>query len=160
MVGGKSLLIADAHVGLGFTAAFVRGILCNILVCLAIWLCIGARSASGKILAIIFPITAFVASGFEHSVANMYFVPLGIVLKGQAAVVSAAEAMAGRQLDLSNLTPFGFVVKNLIPVTLGNIVGGGLLVGLVYWSVYVRKFSWTSLLRLQHVNKDNRGKSE
>ncbi len=111
-------------------------------------------------MAIVFPITAFVASGIEHSVANMYSVPLAIILKGQAAVVSATETMAGKQLDMSNLTTLGFTVKNLIPVTLGNIIGGGFLVGLVYWSVYVRKFTWTSLLRLQRVNKNNRGKSE
>ena len=82
MVGGKALLIANAKVDLGFLEAFMRGILCNVLVCLAIWLCFGARSIVDKILAVIFPITAFVASGFEHCVANMYFIPMGMAIKG------------------------------------------------------------------------------
>ena len=148
MVGAKALLIANAKVNLGFVEAFARGILCNMLVCLAVWLCFGARSAVDKIAAIIFPITAFVASGFEHCVANMYFVPLGIFLKGQESVLAAAGVMAGDQPVLTNLTWIGFAWRNLLPVTLGNIIGGGLLVGLVYWSVYLREFSFRSLLRL------------
>lgn len=148
MVGGKALLIANAKVNLTFVEAFGRGILCNALVCLAVWLCFGARSTSDKILAIIFPITAFVASGFEHSVANMYFVPMGIILKGEATVVAAAEAMAGKQMILSNLTVSGFLISNLLPVTLGNIIGGSLFVGLTYWSIYLRQFSFQSLLRM------------
>jgi hypothetical protein len=148
MVGGKALLIANAKINLTFVEAFGRGILCNVLVCLAVWLCFGARSTTDKILAIIFPITAFVASGFEHCVANMYFVPMGIILKGKATVVAAAEAMAGKQVVLTNLTTSGFLVSNLLPVTLGNIVGGSLFVGLVYWSIYLREFSFQSLLRM------------
>jgi formate transporter len=136
-VGAQALLIANAKVNLGFVEAFVRGILCNALVCLAVWLCFGARSTTDKILAIIFPITAFVASGFEHCVANMYFVPLGIILRGESSVVAAASAMAGREPVLANLTWSGFMLYNLLPVTLGNIIGGGLLVGLVYWSIYL-----------------------
>jgi formate transporter len=151
MVGGKALLIANAKVNLGFLTAFMRGILCNILVCLAIWLCFSARSTTDKILAVIFPITAFVACGFEHCVANMYFVPMGIVLKGQPDVLAAAEGMAGAPVVLGNLTVSGFIVKNLIPVTLGNIIGGSLLVGLVYWSIYIREFSFRSLFRVAQI---------
>jgi len=151
MVGGKALLIANGKVNLTFMEAFARGILGNALVCLAVWLCFGARTTADKILAIIFPITAFVASGFEHCVANMYFVPLGIILKGESSVVAAAGAMAGKDLVLTNLTWQGFVVKNLLPVTLGNVIGGGLLVGLVYWSVYLREFSFRSLLQLAQI---------
>lgn len=151
-VGANALLIANSKVNLTFHAAFVRGILCNVLVCLAIWLCFGARTTIDKIFAVIFPITAFVASGFEHSVANMYFIPMGIVLKSEPSVIAAAaKTMSGATLTLQNLTWSGFITKNLIPVTLGNIIGGSLLVGLAYWSVYVREFSFRSLLQLMGI---------
>jgi formate transporter len=151
MVGGKALLIANAKVNISFLEAFMRGILCNVLVCLAIWLAFSGRSTIDKILAVIFPITAFVASGFEHCVANMYFVPMGLALKGQADVVAAAQGMAGQPIVLGNLTVAGFIVKNLIPVTLGNIIGGSLLVGVIYWSVYLRQFSFRSLFWVAQV---------
>lgn len=151
MVGARALLIANAKVNLTFLEAFTRGILCNALVVLAIWLCFSARTTTDKILAIIFPITAFVASGFEHSIANMYFIPMGIALKGQPSVVAAAKTMSGAQPVLTNLTWWGFAFKNLLPVTIGNIIGGGLLVGLAYWSVYLREFSFRSLLRLAQI---------
>jgi formate/nitrite transporter len=150
-VGAQALLIANGKVNLDFSIAFVRGILCNVLVVLAVWLCFGARTTTDKILAVIFPITAFVASGFEHCVANMYFIPMGMVLKGQPSVVAAAKAMSGASLAVGNLTWYGFIVRNLIPVTLGNFVGGSLLVGLVYWSVYLREFSFRSLFQLVQV---------
>lgn len=148
MVGAKALLIANSKVNLTFLEAFARGILCNALVCLAIWLCFGARTTTDKVFAIIFPITAFVASGFEHCVANMYFIPMGISLKGQPAVLAAAGVTVDQ---LANLTWAGFLVKNLIPVTLGNIIGGSLLVGLVYWSVYLRTFSFRSMFRMAQI---------
>ena len=151
MVGGKALLIANAKVNMSFLEAFMRGILCNVLVCLAIWLAFSGRSTIDKILAVIFPITAFVASGFEHSVANMYFIPMGLALKGQPDVLAAAQGMAGQPIMLGNLTTAGFLVKNLIPVTLGNIIGGSLLVGGIYWSVYLRQFSFKSLFRVAQV---------
>jgi formate/nitrite transporter len=151
MVGGKALLIANAKVNMPFLEAFIRGILCNVLVCLAIWLAFSGRSTIDKILAVIFPITAFVASGFEHSIANMYFVPMGLVLKGQPDVLAAAQGMAGQSIVLGNLTVAGFIVKNLIPVTLGNIIGGSLLVGVIYWSVYLRQFSFRSLFWVAQV---------
>jgi formate/nitrite transporter len=151
MVGGKALLIANTKVNMSFLEAFVRGILCNVLVCLAIWLAFSGRSTVDKILAVIFPITAFVASGFEHSVANMYFIPMGIALRGQPDVLVAAQGMVGQPIMLGNLTIAGFLVKNLIPVTLGNIIGGSLLVGVIYWSVYLRQFSFRSLFRIAQV---------
>jgi len=147
LIGAKALAIANAKVNMPFVVAFVRGILANVLVCLAVWLCIGARTTTDKIMAILFPITAFVAAGFEHCVANMYFVPLGLMLKGEPAVLAAA----GGSLDLANLTWSGFFVRNLVPVTLGNMVGGGLLVGLAYWSVYLRDFSFRSVYKLAQV---------
>jgi formate transporter len=133
-VGANALLIANAKVNLTFGSALVRGILCNALVCLAIWLCFSARTVTDKILAILFPITAFVAAGFEHSVANMYFIPMGILLAGQPAVLSAAGVTAE---STANLSWMGFV-GNLVPVTIGNIIGGGILIGVVYWLAYLR----------------------
>jgi len=132
--GAKALMIANHKVNLAFHEALVRGILCNILVCLAVWLCFAGRSVTDKILAILFPITAFVALGFEHSVANMYFIPAGMLLADNPGVVAAAGSP-----DLSQLTMSGLLVKNLLPVTLGNMIGGGVLVGLVYWFIYLRK---------------------
>lgn len=121
-VGETMVRIARAKVSLDPVSAVARGILCNVLVCLAVWLCMGARSVADKILAIIFPISAFVACGFEHSVANMYFLPIGIVLA------------AGGPAPLSI---FG-AVSNLALVTIGNIFGGTILVALIYWFVYLR----------------------
>ncbi len=112
--------------------------LANVLVVMAIWLSYSGRTVTDKLLAIIFPITAFVASGFEHSIANMYFIPFGLILKSSAQVQAALFERFG-YLDLSSLTTTNFLVKNLIPVTLGNIIGGGLLVGAVYWFVYLHK---------------------
>jgi len=134
-VGANALAIANAKVNLTFGSAFARGILCNLLVCLAVWLCFSAKSVPGKILAIIFPITAFVAAGFEHSVANMYFIPMGIFLAGKPAVVEAAGLTSA---GVANLDIPGFL-GNLIPVTLGNIVGGAIMVGVVYWFSYLRQ---------------------
>lgn len=133
-VGAKALSIANAKVNLSFVQAFASGMLCNMLVCLAIWLCYSARSVTDKILSIIFPITAFVAMGFEHSVANMYFIPAGLILKGNPEIVSL---LAG--IDLSNLTLLGFLLKNLLPVTLGNMIGGAIFVGTIYWLLYLKK---------------------
>lgn len=138
-VGVKALMIANGKVNLTFVEALSRGILCNILVCLAVWLCFSCRSVTDKVLAIIFPITAFVALGFEHSVANMYFIPAGLLLKQDPQVLSAAERILGHAPELSRLTVYGFLVRNLLPVTVGNIIGGGLLVGIIYWFVYLRR---------------------
>jgi len=134
-VGAKAVLIANEKCHLSFGAALSRGILCNALVCLAVWLCLGARGVADKILAIIFPITAFVASGFEHSVANMYFVPMGLALKSHPALLASWQPALG-SADLSLLTWRDFLLRNLAPVTLGNIIGGGILVGAIYWFAY------------------------
>ena len=117
-VGQTAAKIANAKVALDPMTAFFRGILCNTLVCLAVWLSFGARRVSGKVLVIIFPISAFVALGFEHSVANMYLIPIGMIAAGAVDV--------------------GGFVANLVPVTLGNIVGGSAFVALTYWLVYLR----------------------
>ncbi len=129
-VGINALKIANTKVNLTFGEAFARGILCNWLVCLAMWMAIASQEITGKILAIFFPIMAFVASGFEHCVANMYFIPMGLFLKG----TGVAEVSG---LNLANLNPIGFV-SNLIPVTLGNITGGAFFVGCLYWTVYIK----------------------
>jgi len=133
-LGAKALAIANGKVNLAWGAAFTRAIVCNWLVCLAVWLAVASKDVVGKIFAIYFPIMAFVASGYEHSIANMYFVPIGILLKNNAAVVTAA----GLTDKLANLTWGGFFVNNLIPVTLGNIVGGAFFVSVLYWAVYLK----------------------
>ncbi len=138
-VGVKALLIAHKKVNLSFTEALTKGVLCNVLVCLAVWLCFAGRTVTDKILAILFPITAFVALGFEHSIANMYFIPAGLLLAESSAVVTAATQVAGSTVDLSQLTVSGFLVNNLLPVTIGNILGGGVFVALVYWFIYLRR---------------------
>ncbi len=131
LTGIAALKIAAAKVSLPWGEAFVRGILCNILVCLAVWMAIASNNIIGKIFAIFFPIMTFVAMGFEHSIANMYFIPLGLFLKGTAAAGASG-------LDLGGLTWIAFLWKNLLPVTLGNIVGGAGFVGALYWMVYVK----------------------
>ncbi len=138
VTGDNILHIAEAKCQLGFIQAIVLGILCNILVCLAIWLCYSARSTQGKILAIIFPITAFVAAGFEHSVANMYFIPMGLLVK------RSADPELWRSLDVDpshfeSLNLGNYFMNNLLPVTIGNIIGGAVFVGLAYWFIYLRK---------------------
>lgn len=133
--GAVALDVAVAKLSHPFLAAFVLGAFCNALVCLAVWLCLGARSLTDRILAIVPPIAAFVALGFEHSVANMYFIPLGLFLRGDPAALAATGRTGA---DLSDLTWSGFLSANLLPVTLGNIVGGGLMVGAFYWFIYLR----------------------
>jgi formate/nitrite transporter len=137
-VGAAALTTAVGKVNLSFLEAFCRGIACNWLVCLAVWLAIAGKDAISKIFGIYFPIMAFVASGFEHSVANMYFIPIGLFLKGNAAVVIAANA-AGLAWPVDSLTWSSFLIGNLVPVTLGNIVGGAFFVGGVYYLAYLRK---------------------
>jgi formate transporter len=136
-LGANALGIANAKCGLGFIQAIALGIMCNALVCLAVWLCFSARSTTDKILAIIFPITAFVAAGFEHSVANMYFIPMGLFIKGFAGS-GFWEAIGKTAADYGNLTWGAFFLRNLLPVTIGNIIGGAGFVGLAYWFIYLR----------------------
>lgn len=119
-VGKTAIAIAIGKAHLSFGEAFARGILCNAFVCLAVWLAMGGRSVTDKILAVLFPITAFVTIGFEHSIANWFFLPYGMVL-GEPGIVT-----------------FSDVAWNLLAVTAGNIVGGTLLVAGVYWIAYLR----------------------
>ena len=134
-VGAAALKIAASKMHYGLLQAVVLGILCNGLVCLAVWLTYSARSTGDKILAIVFPITAFVAGSFEHSIANMYFLPYALFIKNfdPAFVTSLAD----KAPDLSGLTWGAFFLKNLLPVTFGNIIGGAGLVALIYWFVYL-----------------------
>ena len=136
MVGAQALLIANSKVNIAFSTAFVLGILANGLVCLAVWLCHSARSTTDKILAIIWPIAGFVALGFEHCIANMYFIPLGILLKSDPELMAGLGTSVG---DMASLDLQG-LAGNLVPVTLGNIVGGTLLVAGVYWFAYLKDF--------------------
>jgi formate transporter len=135
-LGLNALTIAEAKCRLDPVQAVALGVACNVLVCLAVWLCFSARSVTDKVLAIVPPITAFVAAGFEHSVANMYFIPLGLGIK-QLAGLSFWQAIEHSPADFPNLTWPQFLLNNLLPVTLGNVIGGAVLVGLVYWSIYL-----------------------
>ena len=133
VVGETALKIANGKTSMDFFQAMVLGILCNVLVCLAVWMTFSARSAVDKIATIIFPVTAFVAVGFEHSIANMYFVPYGLFIKqfDPGFILESG-------LDVTNLTWVNFLLNNLIPVTIGNIIGGGVLVAAIYWSIFLR----------------------
>lgn len=125
-VGDTMLKIAATKCDITWARAIAAGIGCNVLVCLAVWLCMSCRTVADKVLAIVFPITAFVATGMEHCVANMYFVPAAMLVK--------AERGSSEPIDVAS-----FVMNNLVPVTIGNVIGGAVLVGLVYWFVYLRK---------------------
>lgn len=135
-VGIAALKIAVGKVDLTFMQAVALGILCNVLVCMAVWLTYSARSTVDKIAAIIFPITAFVAAGFEHSIANMYFIPYALFVKIFDPEFISKVGDKVPHLDM--LTWSAFFVKNLIPVTIGNIVGGAVLVAAAYWSIFLR----------------------
>jgi formate transporter len=124
-VAKQALAVATAKCQLSFWVAFVRGILCNWLVCLAVFMATAARDVTGKLFSCLVPITAFVASGFEHSIANMYFIPAGLLLKSELGVTDPA------------LTWTSFLAGNILPVTLGNIVGGVLFVACAYWYVHL-----------------------
>ena len=132
--GVTALAIAHAKVELGFIQAIALGVLCNTLVCLAVWLTLSARTTADRILAIVPPISAFVAAGFEHSVANMYFLPFGLLVTQFDPGFPAAAGASG----VHALTWGTFLTRNLLPVTMGNVIGGAVLVGLVYWFVYLR----------------------
>ncbi len=136
LLGGMTVKIAVGKCSLSFAKAFILGILCNWLVCLAVWMCTGADSTIGKIFSIFFPIWVFVTSGFEHSIANMYYIPAGLFAKANAAFINASGLT---EEALSKLTWSGFFIDNLIPVTLGNIVGGAIFVAGIYYLVYREK---------------------
>jgi len=123
---------------LTFGDAFLRGIFCNFLVCIAVWISFAAKDVAGKIIGLFFPIMIFVLCGFEHSVANMYYISAGLFAK---SVPAYAEAASAAGVDLSVINWGNFFGTNLLPVTLGNIVGGAICVGCVYWFIYLRKNS-------------------
>jgi formate transporter len=131
--GATALAIAIAKMRLGFGQAIVLGVLCNALVCLAVWLTYSARSTTDRVLVVVPPVAAFVAAGFEHSIANMYFVPLGLLIR------DFDPAAVAQGLQVEALGWGRFLAWNLVPVTAGNLIGGTLLVALVYWFVYLRR---------------------
>jgi formate transporter len=131
------LSLALAKATLPFDQALFLGILCNVLVCLAVWLALGARTTTDKVLAILFPVSAFVVAGFEHSVANMYLIPLGLLVKAWGPAAMWAQLGTDPAAYAALSWPAFFA--SLIPVTIGNIIGGSVLVGGVYWFIYLRR---------------------
>jgi len=136
-VGKTALAIASAKAALPTMQLFFLAVVCNVLVCLAAWMSFGARTATDKVVVIILPVAAFVACGFEHSIANLYFLPYGLAIKFWAAPDFWA-AIGKTAADYPALTMAG-AVHNIVVSTVGNLVGGSLLVGVVYWFVYLRK---------------------
>jgi len=136
-VGAAALAAANAKMGYGFVQAMALGILCNVLVCLAVWMTYSGRSVIDKVVVITFPVTAFVACGFEHSIANMYYLPMALSIR-EGAPLEFWAAIGKTPAEYSALTLDGFLMHNLLPVTLGNIIGGALAVAGVYWFVYLR----------------------
>jgi len=139
LLGGFTIKVATYKVGLTFVQAFSMGILCNWLVCMAVWMAAASKDIVGKLFAIFFPIWLFITSGFEHSVANMYYIPAGLFAASNPTFVAQAETLGVTATALAKLTWPGFLVHNLLPVTLGNIVGGGLFVGVIFWLTHIRR---------------------
>jgi formate/nitrite transporter len=139
LLGGFTVKLAVQKAGLTFEKAFFMGILCNWLVCLAVWMSAAANDVAGKLLAIFFPIWLFVTSGFEHSVANMYYVPAGILAKADPLFVKSAVELGANGEGISLLNWSAFLTGNLLPVTIGNIVGGAFFVGLAYRFSYRKR---------------------
>ena len=130
--GATALAIAVAKMRLGFGQAVALGVLCNALVCLAVWMTYSARSTTDRVLVVVPPVAAFVAAGFEHSIANMYFVPLALLIRDFDPAFGSGPRFEG-------LGWGSFVARNLVPVTVGNLIGGTVLVAAVYWFVYLRR---------------------
>ena len=137
-VGLVALTTANAKTSLAFVPAVTLGMMCNALVCLAVWMCYSARTTIDRVVTIVPPITAFVAAGFEHSIANVYFIPMGLFIKA-GAPNSFWSSIGKTAADFPALTWENFFVGNLLPVTIGNIIGGSIMVAAVYWFVYLRK---------------------
>ncbi|NEW60213.1 formate/nitrite transporter family protein, partial [Sulfurovum sp. bin170] len=137
-VGANAVTLAYKKVHLTFTEAFIRGIACNWLVCLAVIMVVSAKDTMGKILGAWFPVMAFIASGFEHCVANMFIIPAGITASLDPTVAEAVM-LTHPTWDLATLNTSSFIFGNLIPVTLGNIFSGAVLVGGIYWFLYVKE---------------------
>lgn len=142
--GLTALQVAQHKLHHSFTEAVALGILCNIMVCLAIWMAFGARTITDKMFAVLLPVAMFVACGFEHSIANMFMVPTGILIHSFAP----AEFWIAIGQDASKFTDIStnnFIFHNLIPVTIGNIIGGGVIVGLMHWMIYLRPIQKSKL---------------
>ena len=137
-VGLAALSTAHAKTTLAFVPAVALGIMCNALVCLAAWMCYSARTTVDRVVTIVPPIAAFVAAGFEHCIANIYFIPIGLFIKA-GAPDSFWGAIGKTAADFPSLTWTNFFVANLLPVTIGNVIGGSVMVAAVYWFVYLRK---------------------
>lgn len=135
--GLTALTVAQHKLHHTFVEAVALGILCNIMVCLAIWMAFGARTITDKMFAVLLPVAMFVASGFEHSIANIFMVPTGIMIQ-QFAGPEFWQSIAMQASDFSDLNSSNFILNNLIPVTIGNIIGGGVIVGLMHWMIYLR----------------------
>lgn len=134
--GVAALGTAGAKLQFSVVQAVALGVLANALVCLAVWLAFSARTTADRILAVVPPISAFVAAGFEHSIANMYFVPLALFI---SALDGGFVAAHGLERQAQALSWTAFLARNLVPVTIGNVIGGTLLVGLMYWFIYLRR---------------------
>ena len=139
-VGLSAMYIAKAKLGHSFGQAIILGVLCNLLVCLTYWMTLASRDATGKMLACLLPVAAFVAAGFEHSIANMYLLPMGYMVK-EFAGPEFWQAIGYSYQDFAAINLGNIVVMNLIPVTIGNIIGGGVMVGLSKWFVHLRQRS-------------------
>lgn len=139
LLGGFTIKSTAYKISMDFSQAFVMGVLCNWLVALSVWMSYGVKDMAGKLLAIFFPIWLFITSGFEHCVANMYYIPVGIMAKTNAEWVKQAISLGASAEKINQLTWESFITKNLFPVTLGNIVGGVLFVALAYWFTYLHK---------------------
>ncbi|MBF1167280.1 MAG: formate/nitrite transporter family protein [[Eubacterium] sulci] len=139
MLGGATIKIACTKVSLSTSNAILLGLMCNWLVCLAVWGSTAARDIGSKIMAIFFPIMMFVTAGFEHSIANMYYISAGLFAKENSQYVDAALQLGVKQSDIANLDWSSFFLGNLLPVTLGNIIGGTIFVGTAYWLAFMRK---------------------
>lgn len=137
LLGAYTIKVASVKSSLSFTQALSSGILCNLLVCLAVWMSYAAKDIAGKTLVIFFPIWLFIASGYEHSVANMYYLSAGLMAKSNPEFINQAGAELGLTPEnINNLTIMNAFTDNLIPVTLGNLIGGALFVGAWYWWAY------------------------
>jgi len=136
-IGLAALHTAHAKASLEFVPALALGIMCNALVCMAVWMCYGARTILEKVAVIVPPIAAFVAAGFEHCIANIYYIPLGLFIKA-GAPDSFWAAIGETSANFPALTWGNFLLTNLVPVTIGNVIGGGIMVAAVYWFVYLR----------------------
>lgn len=137
-IGLNALATANAKAALDVVPALTLGIMCNALVCLAVWMCYSARTSIDRIVTVMPPVAAFVAAGFEHCIANIYFIPMGLFIKA-GAPASFWQSIGKTAADFPDLTWANFLVANLLPVTIGNVIGGSIMVGAVYWFIYLRE---------------------